>query len=88
MTLTIGTQQSWAEWLRGIVPIELAGHIVHVVPKESELVVFADTPAWCARLRYAVGTLAPQISARDATITRTTLRVQPASGAARIFHNP
>jgi len=77
LTHTIGAQQSWAEWLRTIVPIELAGHIVHVVPKESELVVFADTPAWCARLRYAVGALSSQISARDAAITRTTLRVQP-----------
>src|SRR5579864_2355333 len=51
-------QQSWTDWLRESLPAELAPHIVHVVPKEGELVVFADTSPWSARLRYALAAIA------------------------------
>jgi ribosomal protein S14 len=71
----IPEQQSWSEWLRGIVPAELAPHIVNVIPKGPDLVVLADSPAWCARLRYAVAALEPQITARDAAMRRTRVRV-------------
>jgi hypothetical protein len=74
----IPEQQSWSEWLRGIVPPELAPHIVNVVPKGPELVVLADSPAWCARLRYAVAALEPQITARDAAVRHTRVRVSMA----------
>ncbi len=72
----IPVQQSWVEWLRSAVVAELAGHIVSALPKNAELVVFADSPAWGTRLRYALATLQPQIAARDSTILRTTVRVQ------------
>ena len=74
----IPEQQSWSEWLRVIVPPELAPHIVNVVPKGPELVVLADSPAWCARLRYAVAALEPQITARDAAVQHTRVRVSMA----------
>jgi len=73
---SIPAQQSWAEWLRGALAAELAGHIVSAVPKNAELVVFADSAAWGARLRYALAAMRADIAARDPAISRTTVRVQ------------
>jgi predicted nucleic acid-binding Zn ribbon protein len=72
----IPVQQSWAEWLRLVVVAELAGHIVSALPKDAELVVFADSAAWGTRLRYALVTLQSEIAARDPAISRITVRVQ------------
>jgi hypothetical protein len=77
MTQRVSTQKSWTEWLRDLVPAELAEHIVHVVPREGELVVFADTSSWSARLRYALAGLFEPIQRRDPAIQRTQVRVQP-----------
>ncbi|HXR18947.1 MAG TPA: hypothetical protein VN757_03330 [Steroidobacteraceae bacterium] len=78
----IPEQQAWVDWLRTVVPLELAAHIVNVVPKalgtaagRVELVVLADSPAWCARLRFALAALEAQISARDAAVQHTRVRV-------------
>jgi hypothetical protein len=73
----VAAQQSWVAWLRESLPAELAAHVVHAVPKQSELVVFADTPSWCARLRYAMATMEEPIRERDPAIRRTYVRVQP-----------
>jgi Dna[CI] antecedent, DciA len=72
----IPLQQAWADWLRAAVGSPLAGHIVNALPKSAELVVFADSAAWGTRLRYALAGMQPAITARDATIVRTTIRVQ------------
>jgi hypothetical protein len=74
----IPVQQSWSDWLRAVVPPELAPHIVNVIPKGAELVVMADSPAWGVRLRYALATLEAQISDRDAAVQRTRVRVSMA----------
>jgi predicted nucleic acid-binding Zn ribbon protein len=73
---SIPAQLSWAEWLRCALAAPLSEHIVSAVPKSAELVVFADSAAWATRLRYALAALQPQVSARDATIARMTVRVQ------------
>jgi hypothetical protein len=73
---TIPMQQSWAEWLRGMVGLELAGHIVNAVPNNGQLVVFADSAAWGTRLRYALAGMLVDIAQRDATISRASVRVQ------------
>jgi hypothetical protein len=72
----IPAQQSWADWLRSVVVAELAGHIVSAVPKNAELVVFADSAAWGTRLRYALAALQSEIAARDSAISHTSVRVQ------------
>jgi hypothetical protein len=69
-------QQSWADWLASLVPAELSLHIVSVVPKDGELVVFADSAVWGTRLRYALVPLQAQITARDPTVRQIRLRVQ------------
>ncbi|HEX4051326.1 MAG TPA: hypothetical protein VHY19_10665 [Steroidobacteraceae bacterium] len=73
-------QQAWGEWLRERLPAELATHLLNAVPKGSvgsprELVLLADSAAWCVRLRYAIGPLEVQIKARDAAIARISVRV-------------
>jgi hypothetical protein len=73
---SIPLQQSWAEWLRGMVAAELAGHIVNAVPNNGQLVVFADSAAWGTRLRYALAGMQADIAGRDATISRASVRVQ------------
>jgi len=73
---TIPVQQSWVDWLRTAVVAELAGHIVSAVPKNAELVVFADSAAWGTRLRYALAALQSEIAARDSAISHTSVRVQ------------
>ena len=62
-------------WLQSVLPPDLGTHIVNVVPKGPELVVLADSPAWCERLRYALAALEAQITARDEAVRRTRVRV-------------
>ena len=76
LAAAIPAQQSWTGWLREQLSPELAPHIINVVPKNGQLVVFADSAAWSARLRYALADIAAQISERDAAICRTQVRVQ------------
>jgi hypothetical protein len=73
---SLPVQLSWADWLRAAIAGELAGHIVNAVPKNAELVVFADSAAWGTRLRYALAAMQADIAARDSAIARTTVRVQ------------
>jgi len=82
LTSRIPEQRAWCDWLKQQLPDELAVHLVNVVPKPIsgaaaavELVVFADSPAWSARLRYALVALKAQINAHDAAVQRTRVRV-------------
>jgi hypothetical protein len=68
-------QKAWVLWFQAVLPPELGTHIVNVVPKGPELVVLADSPAWCERLRYALAAIEAQITARDAAVQRTRVRV-------------
>lgn len=71
--------------MREQLPAELAPHVVNVIPKplrpasrQIELVVLADSPAWSARLRYALAALQNEICAHDAAVQRTRVRVSTA----------
>jgi Dna[CI] antecedent, DciA len=70
------TQRSWAEWLCARLPPELSGHIISVVVGVGELVVFADSAAWCTRVRYALAALESEIRAKDPSLQRARARVQ------------
>jgi hypothetical protein len=72
----------WLDWIRIGLPPELAPHVVQVLLKGGQvgeagwqLIVFADSPAWCARLRYALLALEERIRARDPAIGRMSARV-------------
>jgi hypothetical protein len=51
------------------------------VPKNGELVVFADSAAWGTRLRYALAAMQPDIAERDAALARISVRVQRQSAS-------
>jgi hypothetical protein len=69
-------QRSWAEWLCARLAPELSDHIVSVVAGSGELVVFADSAAWCTRVRYALAALENEIRAKDPSLQRARARVQ------------
>jgi hypothetical protein len=84
-------QHSWCAWLRERLPVELAAHVVNVVPKPLdaaasaiELVVLADSPVWSARLRYALAALQSKIQNHDAAVQHTRVRVSMHGGSRRV----
>ena len=89
LSRAIPAQQSWTAWLCEHLSAELAAHVVSVVPKAgvprtggprqppTELVVLADSAAWCARLRYALGELHATLLGRDPSLSRVSVRVRP-----------
>jgi hypothetical protein len=74
--------QEWERWLREQLPAELAAHLTAVIRRQlpgvrgAQLVLFAESASWCARLRYALGALETEIRARDAAIGRIQVRVR------------
>jgi len=80
--ITGSEPREWLDWLRVGLPVELAPHVVQVLLKggeaggsERQLIVFADSPAWCARLRYALLALEEPIRTRDPAIRLLRARV-------------
>jgi predicted nucleic acid-binding Zn ribbon protein len=81
-TLTRVTHQAtrqtfWRGWLEAHLPPEIAGKLSGVVEREGTLVLFAESSAWSARLRYAAQEIEAQIRAAHPGITEVTVRVLP-----------
>ena len=77
VTTQAGRASFWDEWLSGHLPAEIRPRISGVVEREGTLVIFAESAAWSARLRYAVQDLEPQILAAAAGLERVVVRVRP-----------
>src|SRR5208282_1496778 len=58
-------QQQWLAWAREQLPAELAPRLVQVVVKGGELTAYAESSAWCERLRYAAEGLLAGATVRD-----------------------
>ncbi|TLY89357.1 MAG: DUF721 domain-containing protein [Gammaproteobacteria bacterium] len=69
----------WSEWLCHHLPTELGARVCGVVERDGTLVISAASAAWCARLRYALQELDPQIRAAAPQLTAIAVRVQPHS---------
>jgi hypothetical protein len=67
----------WSEWLCRHLPTEIGAQIRGVVERDGTLVIFAASAAWCARLRYALQELDPQIREAAPQLTTIAVRVQP-----------
>lgn len=81
-TLTRVTTQAaranfWSEWLSARLPVEIRPRLSGVVEREGTLVIFAESAAWSARLRFAVQELEPQILAAAGGVTAVLVRVRP-----------
>ena len=70
-------QAFWSPWLDARLPPELRSKITGITERDGYLVVFADSPAWSARLRYALQELAPQIRQTQPDIKEVSVRVMP-----------
>ena len=67
----------WRAWLTEHLPPELRPRISGVVERGATLVVFAESAAWSARLRYAVIELEAAIRAASPDVTAISVRVLP-----------
>ena len=67
----------WTEWLDAHLPAEITGKLTGVVEREGTLVIFAESPAWSARLRFAVQEIEEAIRAARPGISAIQVRVLP-----------
>jgi Dna[CI] antecedent, DciA len=67
----------WRGWLDAHLPVEMRGKLTGVVQRDGTLVIFVESPAWSARLRYFVREIEAQIRAADPRITTVNVRVLP-----------
>jgi hypothetical protein len=70
-------QAFWRPWLEAHLPPQLAPQITAITERDHTLVVFAASPAWSARLRYALQELQAQIREAHPPIEQVTVRVMP-----------
>ena len=72
-------QNFWNRWLSTHLPPEISPRVTGVTEREGTLVIFAETAAWSARLRYAVLELEREIRTADPALTGIEVRVLPRS---------
>ena len=70
-------QKFWSHWLAVHLPGEIAARISGVTERAGTLVIFAETAAWSARLRYAVLELEPDMRAASPELNCVRVRVLP-----------
>jgi hypothetical protein len=67
----------WGAWLSEHLPPEIRARVSGVVERDRTLVIFAESAAWSARLRFAVQELEPRILGAASGITGVAVRVRP-----------
>ena len=77
VTEQVDRQTFWRRWLDAHLPAQMAEKLTGVVEREGALVIFAESSAWSARLRYAVQEIEAQIRATGPGITEVSVRVLP-----------
>ncbi|HYL02067.1 MAG TPA: hypothetical protein VEU54_01485 [Steroidobacteraceae bacterium] len=69
----------WSSWLAERLPTATLARISGIAEREGRLVIFAETAAWSARLRYAILELEREIRAADPALIDVEVRVLPRS---------
>ena len=77
VTEAASRQNYWLTWLSQHLPAEIHARISGVTERQGILVVFAESAAWSARLRYAVLEVEPQLRAAGPELTNIEVRVLP-----------
>ena len=72
-----GRQAYWKQWLAQHVPAELTARLTGLVEREDTLVIFTESAAWAARLRYVMLELQSRIKQAQPTIQHVSVRVMP-----------
>ena len=73
-------QVFWSAWLAAHLPAQLHGRISGITEREGTVVVFAESAAWSARLRYALLELEDSRARGGAGVDRVLeVRVLPRS---------
>jgi hypothetical protein len=70
-------QAFWKQWLAQHLPSELTSRLSGVVERDNTLVIFAESAAWSARLRYVMQELEAGIKQARPTIQQVSVRVRP-----------
>jgi len=70
-------QTFWKQWLAQHLPSELKPRLSGVVDRGDTLVIFAESAAWSARLRYVMQELDAEIKQAQPTIQQVSVRVMP-----------
>jgi hypothetical protein len=70
-------QADWRTWLSSKLPAALASRVTGAVENAENLVIFAESSAWSARLRYAVAELDAEIRRANPAIQTINVRVMP-----------
>jgi hypothetical protein len=70
-------QQFWRDWLDTHLPQEIRQKVTGVVERDGALVIFAESAAWSARLRYLVLEMEAAIRAAEPRLTGINVRVLP-----------
>jgi hypothetical protein len=67
----------WHDWLSNRLPPEIRVRLSGVVEREGTLVIFAESAAWSARLRFAVQELEREILDAADGLKSVVVRVRP-----------
>jgi hypothetical protein len=70
-------QKFWRDWLSAHLPAEVAAKLSGVSERDGLLVIFAESAAWSARLRFALRELECEIRAADPAVSSVVVRVLP-----------
>ncbi|HZO24327.1 MAG TPA: hypothetical protein VFB37_17675 [Steroidobacteraceae bacterium] len=73
----LSTQTFWQTWLAGQLPAALCQRVSAVEESEGTLVIYSESAAWSARLRFAVQDLTPAARAARRGILQISVRVLP-----------
>jgi hypothetical protein len=79
VTAQASRQNFWNGWLATHLPPQIRPKVSGVTERDGTLVIFAETAAWSARLRYAILELEGEIRAADPALTDIEVRVLPRS---------
>jgi predicted nucleic acid-binding Zn ribbon protein len=71
------SQKDWHVWLGSKLPAALAARITGVVERDENLVIFGESAAWSARLRYAIAELDAEIRRAKPALRAVNVRVMP-----------
>jgi hypothetical protein len=72
-------QDEWREWLRTALSADAVAHLSGVVERGDTLIVFTESAAWSARIRYAVAEIEASIRVAHPRIAQVRVRVLPRS---------